>query len=321
MKKSVLTPFTLVLIFFFTLSSCTDPSPANSSAETDTTQNEQAPEDGELTATPSINAPECVIKGQVLEGNTLWLSEMDILAVIKADESTTIDDIPSHRILEILDGRSCEVRFSETLPENVSPDFPYYLANIQYNKGSHLLGIQAYYDIYVCDLDNNNKINKLSPEYFTERLFDDPQSGMIRRIEVWEDYLLGYAQDVGAFVFDLSDKENPKAMLPFAEWQNSDDAQYHSLFLLPTKDGYQGIMPNYNFNEGKFILNPIFETAQNISLNVPKNVRNNEHLVLRSADDQNQIYAIDLGKRELVKLPSEIVNQKTQAILKWIKNH
>ena len=320
MKKIFFTPFTFILIFSFVLSSCTDPTPSNSSTGEQTTQEGQSIEDTEIDTTPSLSPPECDVVGQVLEGNTLWLSEMDILAVIKADESTTVDDIPSHRILELLDGRSCNLQFTTTLPENVSPDFPYYLANIQYNKSSHLLGIQAYYDIYVCDLDNDNKLSKLTPEFYSERLFDDPQSGMIRRIEVWEDYLLGYAQDVGAFVFDLSDKENPKAMIPFAEWQNNEDGQYHSLFLLPTKNGHQGIMPTYNFDEDKFILNPIFETAQNISLNIPKNVRNNEQLVLRNADDQSKVYAIDMGKRQLLELPSEIVNQKTQAILKWMKS-
>ena len=320
MKKSFTTPFLLLLVLFFSFASCTsDPTASNTGSENNNEETQATEDDVVVDTTPSLSPPDCIVKGQVLEGNTLWIPEMDMLAVIKADESTTEDEIPSHRIFELLDGRSCDVKFTETLPENVSPDFPYYLANIQYNKGSHLLGIQGYYDIYICDLDNNNKLSKLKPEFYNERMYDDPQSGMVRRIEVWEDYLLGYAQDVGAFVFDLSDEDNPKAIIPFAEWQNMDDAKFHSLFLLPTEKGYQGIMPIYNVDEGKFILNPIFETAQNISLNLPKNVRNNKQLVLRNADNADKAYAIDLEKRKLVNLPQDIATKKTQEIIKWMK--
>ena len=319
MKKSLFFTFSLAFFLLINLLSCTDSTSASSSSSDSLTEDEQV-EDKAIDMTPSLSKPDCVIEGQVLEDNTLWMPELDIVAAIKADESSTQEGFePSHRILEILDGRTCEVKFSETLPENTSPDFPYYIAQIQYNKGSHLVGIQGYYDVYVCDLDNDYTISKLSPEYFDERLFDDPQSGMIVRLEVWENYLLGYAQDVGAFAFDLSDKASPEAVIPFAEWQNVEIGRYHSLFLLPTEGGYQAIMPFYDAEEDNFMLYPVFDTPQNISKNVPNNVRNNEFLVLRGAEDQTKVFAVDLRNRDLADLPADVAGRKTQGILDWMK--
>lgn len=320
MKKSFIFTNSLVFLLLISLFSCTDPSTSNSNVDEQGTHANSTEKEDTIDMTPSLSQPDCVVEGQVLEDNTLWMPEMDIVAVIKANESTTKEGFePSHRILEVLDGRSCEVKFTETLPENTSPDYPYYIAKIQYNKESRIIGILGYYDVYICDLDQDNKLTKLSPEYFDERLFDDPQSGMIVRLEVWEDYLLGYAQDVGAFAFDLSDKSAPKAVIPFAEWQNNETAAYHSLFLLPTEDGQQAIMPSFDAEQDNFMLHPIFDSPQNVSTNIPKNVRNNQFLVLRDAKDSNKAFAIDLNQREQLDLPDDVAGLKTQEILDWAK--
>ncbi|RMF04740.1 MAG: hypothetical protein D6772_00185, partial [Bacteroidetes bacterium] len=265
-------------------------------------------------ALPTLQAPTCEIEGEVLEGNRYWEDENDVLVVIKADQSTTTEEYgPSHRILEVRHGRTCEVVFRTTLPVNTSPDFPYYLAPIQYNKVSNLVGIQGYYDIYVLDLANEYKLTKLEPEFFSERAYDDPQSGMIQRLEVWEHYLIGFAQDIGSFVFDLNEKDHPRAVLPFAEWRDPDTGRYHSLFLVPAEDGYQGIMPWYDAESGEYHLNPIFAEPRPLSLNVQKGARNNQFLVLRGTDGDQSIYPINLGSRELVKdVPAEVLAQGTQ---------
>jgi len=318
MKNSFSHLLFFVFVLLLGISSCTDSATSNNNNET---SNEQTTlDDNIIDLTPSLSSPDCVIQGQVLKDNTLWIAEIDVLAVIKADTSTTQEGFePSHRIFELLNGRTCEVAFSEMLPENASPDFPYYIAQIQYNKDSKIIGIQGFYDIYICDLDQDNQLTKLSPKYFKERLFDDPQSGMIMRLEVWEDYLLGYAQDAGAFAFDISDKSSPKSVLAFAEWQDPENADYHSMFLLPTADGTQAIIPFYDAEEDDFILHPIFNSPQNFSTNIPKTARNNKFLVLRDADDQNKSFAIDLNKRALVDLPDNVAGLKTQQILDWMR--
>jgi hypothetical protein len=141
---------------------------------------------------------------------------------------------------------------------------------------------------------------------------------MIQRLEVWENYLLGYAQDCGSFAFNMSDPANAVAVLPFAEWRDPEVGRYHSLFLLPTNNGLQGILPFYDAEEGSFQLNPLFDKPQQLSTNVAKSARNNQFLVLRTTNG-NQPMAINLGTRELMDLPAEVASQGTQEILKWMR--
>lgn len=318
MIRGHLSPMVL-LIALLMMVACTDPGTSSSSSTTSTpeTSTSTLPEED---APPTLSPPECQINGEVLDGNRVWIKSPDVLAVIKADESTTTEELgPSHRILEILDGRSCEQKFQTTLPENTSPDFPYYIAEVQYNNVSNIIGIQGFYKVIVCDLEQDYKLTELKPEFFNEREYDDPQSGMVQRLEVWEDYLLGYAQDIGAFAFDLSDRNAPKAVLPFAEWQDPDNSRYHSMFLLPTEGGVQAILPFYDAEEDNFMLYPLFEEPQQVSDQVTQAARNNQLLVLRKQDEGRTPIAIDLGARDLVDLPANVANKNTQEILKWMR--
>ena len=304
-----------LLLFTF---ACTETAPTgNSSTDTETAERSVTEEP---TTTPQLAAPDCVVEGEVLEGNQVWIQSSDVLAVIKADASTTQEGFgPSHRLFQILDGRSCDTKFETTLPENVSPDYPYYIAEVQYNTLSSIIGIQGFYKVLICDMSDGYKMSELEPSFASEREYADSQSGMVQRLEVWEDYLLGYAQDAGAFAFDLSSNATPEAVLPFAEWQDPDNGRYHSLFLLPTEDGVQGILPFYDAEEDAFMLYPLFDQPVQVSQNVPQNARNNQFLVLRQTDAARTPLAINLGTRDLMELPADIASQNTQAILKWMQ--
>ncbi|MEZ4984291.1 MAG: hypothetical protein R2795_04515 [Saprospiraceae bacterium] len=164
----------LAVVAMSLLVSCTD---TGNTSSTSATSSQDSTAQAATPATPQLAAPDCPITGEVLEGNKVWLQTPDLLVVIKADETTTTEEFgPSHRVLEILDGRSCERRHKTTLPENTSPDFPYYVAPIQYNNVSNVIGIQGYYDVFICDLANGYKLSKLNPRYFKER---------IRRPAIW----------------------------------------------------------------------------------------------------------------------------------------
>jgi hypothetical protein len=306
-----------LFIALLTMVACTD---TGTSSSTSTDSEASTNVEPEQPTTPSLTPPDCQIDAEVLDGNRVWIKSKDVLAVVKADESNVNEEMgPSHRVLEILDGRSCEQKFQAKLPENTSPDFPYYIAEIQYNNVSNIIGIQGFYKVMICDLEQNYKLTELKPEFFLEREYGDPQSGMIQRLEVWEDYLLGYTQDLGAFAFDLSDRNAPKAVLPFAEWQDPDNSRYHSMFLLPTEGGVQAILPFYDAEEDNFMLYPLFDTPQQVSDQVTKSARNNQLLVLRKQDEGKTPIAIDLGARDLVDLPASIASKNTQEILKWMR--
>lgn len=288
--------------------------------EEDTTDNSTGPTSANDESTAIRANHNCDIAGKTLTGNQLWIRDKEILATIVADSATLDPDLgESHRILEIYDTKTCQRIERKILPVNFSADYPYYLAQMNYNNANQIVGIRGLSAVFVYDVENKQLLPELTPEYKAERYGEDAQSGMIQRLEVWEKYLIGYAQDYGAFVFDLSNSAEPKAMMPFAEIRKSDES-YASLFLLPSQNGgVQAIVPSYDANEGEFSINPLLSEPKQMDTNVPASARNNRFLVLREANDARTPVAIDLLEHKRINLPADMANKKTQEILDWVK--
>jgi len=263
----------------------------------------------------------CAIKGELLEGNELWLKDHAKMVCIRADSSTYDANLGmSHRILEIYNTFTCKVELKLTLPINVSPDFPYFLADINYNNESKIVAIKAAKTVYCLDLGSNKMLPLLAPKFKTKREMADPSSGTIIRLELWEDFLVGYAQDQGTFVFDLSNEGGAKPVLPFAEYQLG-DTRYNSLFLLPSgKDKYQAIFPDYDWEEENFAINPIFKAPLALETSVQKSALDNQYLVLRQKDEKNAIL-VDMKAKKDKAVPTEILNKSTKEILTWAKKN
>ena len=289
----------------------------SSNTQTDTTTTEQY----DNTSTLPTEKPECEIAGQVLEGNQLWVREMELLFAIVADSTTLDAELgESHRILEVYDTKNCERTQRLELPVNVSPDYPYYLAKVNYNNNSHVVAIQGFGSIYCYDLDSLKLLPLLEPAYYGERYAADAQSGMIQRLEVWEKYLIGSATDMGAFVFDLSDKESPQAVLPFAEYEIS-ESEFGSLFLLPsTGSVQQALIPNYDIDTDEFMISPLFDSPKALNTNgVNKSARDNRFLIIRETNEARTPIAIDLQSRKMIDLPADVSGKATQEILAWMR--
>ena len=273
-------------------------------------------------ASPAVRSShDCSVEGQVLEGNQLWLREKEILVAITADSATYDENYgDSHRIFKVYNTLTCEETDRQVLPINESPDFPYYIAEINYNNASQLVAIKGFKSVYCYDVEGQKLLPELKPEFKAERYSSDASSGMIARVEVWEKYLVGYAAEFGSFVFDLSNTQAPKAVLPFAEYEIPEEG-FATLFLLESGDkGVQAIMPSYDINEDEFSANPLFAKPQKVNTNVPANARNNRYLVLREENESRTPIALDLQKHEQVTLPANIASQKTQDILKWMRS-
>ena len=181
--------------------------------------------DGKIIQVPS----KCELEGKKLDGNQFFARDAQrLIAITATDDTKTEDGIESHRTLEVYDSENCERIRRGKLPLNISADYPYYLAQINYNNNSELLGIRGVNDFYIYDIEND-KLQKLEPQYPKTRAQDEPSSGRLLRLEIWEDYLIGYAETSGAFVFDLSDKSSPKPVLPLVDYAKMDDT-YSCLF-------------------------------------------------------------------------------------------
>jgi len=293
---------------------------ASTQDATDTT--EVTSERGLAPADYSAAMPECPIEGEVLDGNKFWARSEQVLIAIAADSSTYDEgfDMMSHRILKVYNATDCSLIEQHTLPVDVSPDFAYYLAEITYNNINKIVAIRGATSIYCYNIDNKKLLPKLEPQFRSERYAVDAQSGQIQRLEVWEKYLIGYAQDHGVFVFDFTDKQNPKAQLPFAEYA-VDETRFAPLFLLPSEQGgVQAIMPEYERATGEFAIHAAFDRPLELNTNVQRSARNNRYLVLRR-EDNNAPVAFDLQQHQRVELPSDIASQGTQNILQWMRSN
>lgn len=324
LRKITILGFATLVIF-----SCEEPTQSNTTPPTESTTSAKAPSSvpAERPAPPLskkeyLPTSNCETKGRYLDGNILPIKDQNILFCIIGDDSTKDEKLgDSHRVLEVYNTTNCELITKETLPVNISADFPYRIADIIYNKNSNLVAIKGFGSVYCYDLKNHQLMEALIPDFLNERIAADAQSGMIKHLEVWENYLIGYAMDVGAFVFDLTDIQNPKNLLPKAEYDLSmgEGEDFASLFFLQSQNGttYQAISPSYNYDDGKFNVNPLFEMPKKINLNIPKNVNDNRFIVLKAED--KTAFAIDMALQKSVDLPNELKEKATQDILNWLK--
>ncbi|TAK49653.1 MAG: hypothetical protein EPO28_00485 [Saprospiraceae bacterium] len=278
------------------------------------------------TAKPTLEKPDCPVSDHVLKGNLFWESNENLLVVIAASQETEDPDFgESHRLLEVYDGSNCQKIFREILPVNISPDFPYYLSKITYNKVSRIVAIQGFNQIYLFHLGERKLLGPFQPKFLNERYAEDAQTGMIDRLEVWENYLIGHANGMGAFVFDLHNPERPAPILPLAEYAVETGMIYNSLFLLNSadqNDGAQAIIPAYNADTEEFKINPLFGKPLKIEQNINPKVRNNRYLVLKEFTGANESrpVAIDMVKMTMLDLPPAIASKKTTDIIAWMKS-
>lgn len=158
--------------------------------------------------------------------------------------------------LEVYDLYDCSMKAAYQLPPNESEDYPYFLADLNYNNSNRKIGIRGNRSIFLIDLEAQQMSGEIIPQFSDAERLMDTESGAIHHLEVWENYLVGQTVDWGAFVFRL-DSILPKSIAPVAELK--DGEEFRSLFLIETGDGnYQAILPRYDLSTGLFSVNPLF---------------------------------------------------------------
>jgi hypothetical protein len=317
--------FSVAVVAFSMLVACGSEAPVsnNPSNGQDTTT-----PDTTTSAAPNGNGPQkpdCKMAGKILDGNQFWDRSQNLLVAIAADKETEDPEAgESHRIVMVYDGNTCQQVFREILPVNLSPDYPYYLSEITYNKLNKVIAIRGFEKVYVFDLVNRKLSAPLVPKFLNQRYVEDASSGSINRLEVWENYLVGNAASLGPFVFDLRNPAKPEPVLPFAEYEVVKGEQYNTLFLLKSlnaTDGYQALLPRYDADKEEFSINPLFEKPRNIETNFNKKFKNNKHLVLKEflSGTESRPVAIDMSAMKMVNLPPEIATKKDTEIIEWMK--
>ncbi|MEM0993354.1 MAG: hypothetical protein AAGI49_09985 [Bacteroidota bacterium] len=262
---------------------------------------------------------DCQIETEVYEGNQQWFRGQGVLVAITADESTFDESLGAgHRLLLAYDTEDCSEIFREVLPISVSADYPYYLTPIDSIKGE-LVGVLGSDRFFIYDVANNRLSKTLNPKFRSNRQYEDAQSGAIIGMETWGRYVIGYVEDGGSFVYNMTIPETPKQETAFAEYKQQ-DGSFAALFLLKEEgDEVQAVLPEYDLNKRRFSLNPLLEEAAEINQQINKNALNNRYIILRMQDGDRTPIAIDMETNKRVELPADIKTKPTQEILTWVK--
>lgn len=261
---------------------------------------------------------DCEIAGIADRNDEFWVRPAQVLVGVLNEDGG--ENLVSR--VKALDTRTCEEIFNSTLPANEG-GYAYYLARPQYNSSNRLVGIHGFNRVYVYDAERNKLSPQLRPEFQNTRVMSDAQSGAIERLEIWEDYIFGYATDMGVFALDLTDADEPKPLLPFADHKAPDDT-YGSAFLLPQNDGKaQILVPRWDFQKSELDMNPIFDRPVRVSTDAAAAARNNQYLVIYEFDDagNRSPVALDMRRRERVPLPETVAKQNVSGILQHLRRN
>lgn len=236
--------------------------------------------------------PQCAPGGKVLEGNKIWMPSRGLSAFLLAD-STTADPAfgPSHRVVKLFKEPDCELLLHEVLPINFSPDYPYYFASVNYNNTVDLVAIRGFDKIHFLDLRDKKLLAPIQP--FPEAA--EPTSGLIKKAELWEQYLVGYAESGGAFVIRLQQPNAPQQIKPIAAFTSD------KLFLLPS-DGekYQAILPEYDYDNGQLMIHPVFKEPLTLDAKAFATSEDGQFLAIAAPE---RMVAIDLKLKQEVAIP------------------
>lgn len=266
---------------------------------------------------------DCQLNMTILEGNQLLIRDAQSTTIVCiTTDSTTHDEAlgESHRVFLVLDAASCEEVDRQVLPVNQSPDFPYRLADVSYHRTYKIIAIKGRQSIYCYDLQNKQLLKPVTPDFLDERIEEDAQSGVISHLEVWENYLMGYANDFGAFAFALQEGPNLENALAKAEYMAT-DGSYNSLFLVPTPEGkFQAIIPDMDLATNSFKVNLLFDAPKSINQNTRKAKQTGRYHFLEEAGTNKENLLIDLETATLVELPENLLTASQKEVLNWAGN-
>lgn len=264
---------------------------------------------------------DCKVKsGTAMEDNELFVPAQQVWMTIVADSITKDMDFgDSYRIFDVYNTANCEQIGREILPVNNSPDFPWYIMPETYDAKNQVVCMPGFEFTYCYDVVDKKMIPRAKPAYLLKRQSLDAQSGMPLGMAVYGNYLFGYAQDMGAFCFDLKDKSKLRPLLPAAEYKNKAKNQYAGLFLLPEGNGkFQAVIPVMDIDNAKLEVKPLLKNSVSLNPVIAKNVQDNRFQVLKNLDNQKGI-AFDLEKQERIEIPDAIASTGIGKILEYIK--
>ncbi len=266
----------------------------------------------------TTNFIKCKTNNKTLPENILALPQLGVTAFVGANQSTLDKDLgDSHRVFEVKSAATCEVVFSQTLPINVSADFPYYLAKEACNEEQGWIGIRGFQTATVFEVPTKKLYSDLKPKFATNRPAADATSGMISNLFFDQNYLYGYAVDFGVFAFDMKKNGSPNISI----------AEYGETQLFGFERGQNQVdllIPIVTFDEnGNLDLNMknIFERPIRINPALKFKFNNGKFILFKEkgGGGPTNHLVVDMEKKERLQLPEEVAKSSIKEVIAYLR--
>ncbi|GEM_PF-4097365 len=248
-----------------------------------------------------------------LRRNELWFADVGVLVQL-------VNAPQEQHVALIVRDTACHIRRRWVLYQDRATDFSCFLADISYNQSSKLVAVRGFDQLWCYDVMRDTLCPPQRPEFLLPRELSDAHAGRILRLELWEYYLLGWAEEEGAFAFDLL-QGMPRAVLPVAEYVLPNE-MVRSLFLLEadSKGRQQAIIPWYDYEASAFRVQALFERPLFLELAAAPVAHPVRYVLLTSTDegDDRLWHVVDLQKGDMLVLPPHLVSASGEAVRRWL---
>ena len=300
-----------LLFLSLLLIACNESAPTDPPAE----NTNEDPIEKEVYVPDTSKDPPCLTKDASLPGNWIdYKEEQQLVAILAGDQTDDPDFGTGHRTLAVYQTEPCALVHELVLPKPTAPDIDYRLAQPTYNSTSKIVGIYNDQNIFCFDLETMQLLPPLAPSYKKDRIIEDAQSGQIKHLEVWENFMIGYAQDLGCFAFDLSDPTATKPILPYAEIIGK-EGEFHSIFVLPSNEENKVQVIHPSYKEGSLEVNPLFKTPQEVAIDKTRD----ERIFFFQEIDKHELRAYYLSSGSEIPVPPHVAALPPDEIQSRIK--
>ncbi len=301
----------LMLVFLFSCEA--------GDGDADTEATPPAPDTTAITAAPQTYASRatlqtCEPEGEILPGNSFDKFPPYLLTIAAHADETT----PAHRYVDLYDRQTCERIAHHLLPQDGSDDYPYYLANLQYIRFTRVAGIRGDRTVVGFDIDRREALPPVTPDFGKLDRVIGPDFGRIVHLEALEQFLIGYAQEAGSFIYRIEEGKLDQ-LQPLATGPVRGEEAPRRLFVLDHRqDGTSYLcVPTYDMEEGSFRPDMIFPAAVNLRAGASRQLNKNFARV-QLAD--GTLYLVDLRNGRLLDTPAGMQSANDQALRDYAAN-
>ena len=254
---------------------------------------------------------DCRLHGMQLEGATHWMADKQMLFAIAAQGADISGSQPHYRTFQVYTTQDCNMISYMHMAGN-RDHAPSLLQANTYESENELVCAQGYEFTFCFDVEYREFLTPLPPMYRRPR-GPSKEGGTPQGLAIRDNVLFGSAAQHGCWAYDMSNKKNPKPILPAAEFIDATIRQASQLFIISGETADQVIIPQ--MKNGKLILQPQWSGPEKLLPRMTPDRRSGRYAMARTKEsDKPLLFDLSVAKR--LDLPKDI--ESTTDVLNYI---